>query len=482
MLQPAHDDPLAALSRAVAREDLQGVSHAARALLRSGGRLGSRWSEVAGILNETGDVACLIDVCKKLTEEVPSDPQSFVWLASAYTQGGAHRSALQTLQPLLAASPRDPGLNRRVGRILLDMGLNNEAQVLFRTALGADSLDALAWEGLAKARTFTREDDDLAALEQARVSANEAVSARDRGILSYALAKAYDDLGEYELAARRVTEAAAFYRMAAPFNMDQHREGVRRILEVYDAGFTGANEEAGLIDSRPVFIMAPPACGASWLAGILSSENDVGALQRSNALFWMSASPLGDQTRDHIQAALSAPREDNVLTGVGMSYLGYARELLGDVRRWIDPTSLGEMAGGAIGLCLPAARFVRIRREPLDQAWAILKTRFLRARFWTYHPDDIAQTLALHNQLMDRWEALFPDRILNVAYEDLANDTENEVRRIAFFAGVDADEAARAADAARPRLLADPPGVHERAGSRITPVREALTRAGFTLS
>lgn len=481
MLQPRQDDPLAALQQAVAREDLQAMSQAARALVMSEAKLGPRWSEVAGIMNETGDIACLLGACHKLVEQVPDDPQSYVWLASAYTQGGDHRSALQTLQPLLEANPRDPGLNRRVGRILLDLGLKDEAQIVFRTALGANNLDALAWEGLSRAMIFQPGSDDLAQLEQARISANDDVTPRDRGILSYALAKAYEDAGEFDIASRRVAEAAAFYRASAPFDMDQHEEGVRRILEVYDSSFTGANQEAGLIDSRPVFIVAPPACGASWLSSVLAAAPAVGALPRTNSLFWMSGSPLGDQTREHIHAALEAPRDGNVLTGVGMDYLSYTQEILGDVRRWIDPSSLNEMSGGAIGLCLPAARFVRICRDPLDQAWSILKTRFLRARHWTYHPDDIARVLAVHNRLVERWELLFPGRFLTVRYEDLLADPENEVRRIAFFAGIDADAAAAAAAQRMTALQADPAGIHQRAGSRIEPVREALVRAGFTL-
>lgn len=479
MLQPRQDDPLAELYKAVASEDLQGMSLAARTLVNDNAALGPRWSEVANLMNEAGDIACLLGACHKLVEQVPDDQQSHIWLASAYTQGGDHRSALQTLQPLLLASPRDAGLNRRVGRILLDLGLRSEAQVMFRNALASDGLDALAWEGLAKARTFQPGDDDLVQLEQARISAGGNFSDRDRGILSFALAKAYEDIGEYDIASRRVTEAAAFYRASAPFDMALHEEGVSRILDVYDASFTGAHQEAGLIDSRPVFVITAPGAGASWLAGVLAAVPDVAALQRNNALFWMSASPLGDQTREHIHAALSAPGEGNVLTEVGSAYLTYAQELLGPVRRWIDPSTLGELAGGAIGLCLPGARFVRIRRDPLDQAWSILKTRYQRARHWTYHPDDIARGLSMHNRLVARWEELFPDRFLTVQYEDLLSATEDEVRRIAFFAGIDADAVAQAAAQRLPQLEEDPAGVHQRAGTRIEPVREALVRAGI---
>ncbi|MFN3834873.1 MAG: sulfotransferase [Glycocaulis sp.] len=479
MLAMTNEDPLARLLAARMSDNLLEVSQVARALLAANPPLGTRWSEVATLLNEAGDLAALLQASQKLTEAVPGDPQSWLWLATAYTQMDDHVSALKVLQPLLAANPSDAGLTRRVGRLLLELGLLAEAQTLFRSALAANPEDVMAWEGLALAKIFTRDDDDLVRLDQLRLSAGESLSARDRGILAYTLAKAYEDIGEYDIASRRVAEAAAFYRADAPFDLDQHEEGVRRILDVYDERFAGHNLENGLVDSRPVFVMAPPCCGASWLSGVLGVGEDFSALPRKNALFWMSASSLGDQTREHIMAALSGPQEGGVLSQVAMTYLERVAELTGPVRRWVDPTTLGEMAGGAMGLCLPAARFVRIKRDPLDAAWAILKQRFVRARHWTYHPDDIARTLAAHDRLVARWEQIFPDRFLTVSYEDLVGNTEDEVRRIAFFAGVDTDAAVEAAQARAGKLAASPPGIHARAGARIEPVREALQRAGL---
>ena len=479
MLANQSADPLAQLYAARSSENLLDVSYAARALLQQDLPLGARWSEVAALLNEAGDVAAMLHVCLKLTEAVPGDVQSWLWLATAHTQAGDHVAALKVLQPLLAADPGNAELTRRVGRLLLELGMSAEAQTLFRAAIGANEKDVLAWEGLALAKTFGRDDDDLVRLDQLRLSDGETLSARDRGILAYTLAKAYEDIGEYDVASRRVAEGAAFYRAEAPFDMDQHEEGVRRILEVYDERFAGHNLENGLVDSRPVFIMAPPCCGASWLSGVLGAGSGCSALPRRNGLFWMSASRLGDQTREHIMAALSGPQEGGVLSEVAQNYLTYTTELIGEVRRWIDPSSLGELAGGAMGLCLPAARFVRIRRDPLDAAWAIFKKRFSRARHWTYHPNDIARALAAHDQLVTSWERIFPDRFLTVNYEDLVASNEDEVRRIAFFAGVDVEASAKAALERAGQLAASPPGVHERAGARIEPVREGLQGVGL---
>jgi tetratricopeptide (TPR) repeat protein len=101
---------------------------------------------------------------------------------------------------------------------LLELGQPDTAELCFRKALELDPQDALAFEGLAQSKTFESGDPDLARMEEVRINWPEGTPADKRGILSYALAKAYDDIGEFEAAGRRVAEGAAFYREQAPFS------------------------------------------------------------------------------------------------------------------------------------------------------------------------------------------------------------------------------------------------------------------------
>ncbi|WP_158272135.1 tetratricopeptide repeat-containing sulfotransferase family protein [Marinicauda salina] len=469
--------PLDALRRARATEHLLKISAECRQLLVDGPPLGNLWAEVADRALEAGDDIAARDAALKLTEAAPEHPQSWLWLAGAHAALGDHAAALAAIEAQLQRHPNDAALHRRAGRAKLDLGQFAGAEASFRRALDIQPFDALSREGLAQARTFTPGDDDLAVMEDARLKLAEA-PARDRGVLSYALAKAYEDVGEHEVAARRVAEAAAFYRDSAPFDIVGHEAGVDHMLETYDERFAGANDEAGLVDSRPVFIIAPPAAGASWLSRVLAAEDDVRALERGNGVFWMSAAPLGDQGPEALARALEQGGEENVLAQVGRTYARYVEERFGKIRRWIDPAALNEISGGAIGLSLPAARVVRITRDPRDLAWAILKRRFRRGRHWSYHADDIARVLAAQERLVGRWAQLFPDRILTVRYEDLATDLEDEIRRIAFFTGVDAEAALAEAWLTKALFERDPVGVHERAGSRFEPIEAALGRAG----
>ena len=461
------------------RENLLAVSAACRSALAQEAKLGLGWAEAAALALEAGDEIAARNAAAKLTEEAPAHRDSWTWLAAAHSALGDHQAALAVLERLLAAAPQDASLNRRAGRALLELGRSGEAEERYRAALYADARSGGAWEGLAASKRFSAHDSDLVQMEEMRIGLGDGVEPADRGILSYALAKAYADCSEHDLAARRVAEGAAFYRSSAPFDADRHANGVEHLLRTYDSSFADEHHEAGLLDARPVFVIAPPGCGADWLSDVLSAGAEAARLPRDNAVFWMSAAPLGDHAREDLQAAMKDAPGEGVLAEVGRLYLRFVEERVGPAKRVIDPASVNELSAGAIGLALPAARFIVMERDVRDLAWACYRRRFRRARNWTYHPDDIAKVLASGRQLVARWGALFPDRVLRVSYEALVGDLENTIRRIAVFAGVDADAAATEAWMRQDALKADPVGAHEMIGARFTPTQDALARAGL---
>lgn len=472
-------DPLSRLNAALQSENLLAVSNECRALVAEAPNLGGGWGQVADAALTAGDELTALAAAEKLSEALPGHAESWLWVASVQAALGRHDAAVSVLQAQARRFSSNGALQRRLGRSLFECGQLAQAEQAFTVALNIDPVDALSWEGLSRCKTFTRGDDDLADMEQLRLNWPSSAGADKRGVLSYAIAKAYEDMGEYETAGRRIAEGAAFYREAAPFDVANHEAGVDSILSVYDSRFTQTNDEAGVLDARPVMILAPPRAGADWLARVLSACGGAAGLARGNAFFWAASSPLGDHTAEHLVEAFQKGGQ-NILSDVGRTYLDRLTELTGrGVSRIIDPSGLLEIAGGAAGVCLPAARFVRITRDPRDAAWSVYRHRFVRGRHWSYHPDDIARVLAAHNRLCDRWCELFADRVLTVAYEDLAADPQKSVAAIARFAGLDPETAGSEAWLNADRLKAEPVGVHQRGGSRFETVEAALQRAGL---
>lgn len=472
-------DPLDPLNAALQSENLLDVSKAARALLKIKPELKARWGEVARAALMAGDEPAALHAAQLLCEAVPNHPDSWLWLAAVHSELGEYEQAVRVLEGQGRQFGNSATFQRRAGRALLELHQPATAELCFRKALQIDPMDTMAWEGLVASKTFKRGDSDLPVMEELRLNWPTAESAEKRGILSFALAKAYEDIGEFEAAGRRVAEGAAFYRENTQFDMERHAKGVDQILSIYDDRFTRANEEAGVLDARPVFVLAPPCAGANWLSQVVSVSENKGRLMRSNGLFWMSASPLGDHTPSDLHEAFLSGGA-NVLADVGRNYLTFLAERFDPgINRVIDPSAVIEMAAGAAGLCLPAAKFIRITRNPKDLAWSIYRRRFNKGRHWSYHPDDIARVLQSHNALCSRWETLFADRMITVAYEDLLADPKAALEPVCKAIGADLETVSAEAWLRAEWLQSDPVGVHERAGSRIEPVIAALDRAGL---
>ncbi|OAB55831.1 hypothetical protein AY599_24160 [Leptolyngbya valderiana BDU 20041] len=473
-------DALANFHSAVQSHDMLAVSEAARALIAAAPDLASDWAQIASAALDAGDEPAAADAARLLITAAPDHHQSHVWLATTLSAMGDHAAALGVLETQLRRHPGVGELHRRAGRALMNLGRTGAARDQFVAALSIDGRDALAWEGFAEAHAFSRGDEMLLAMEELRIGFPADTPARDRGVLSYALSRAYDAVGDHEIAARRVAEAAAFHRESAPFDVDRHEQAMAHITAAYDDRFARADETAGVVDTRPVFVIAPPCAGADWIARVLSADDQTARLERRNAVFWMAASPLGDHGGDALLREMKAGESEGLFTKTAQVYLARAAERFGgEVRRIIDPSLLTEMAAGVMGLSLPAAKFIRLTRDPRDLAWAIYARRFRQGRNWSYHPDDIARVLACHDRLCARWEALFGDRIHTLAYEDLSDDPSAAVKSVAAFIGVDAEAVASEAWLRADALKADPVGVAARAGSRFDPVEAALTRAGL---
>ena len=473
--------PIEAFQNAVSSANLLSMSRAARLLNASNEELGANWAHVVSQMITSGDELGALESARKLVEASPDHAQSYSWLATAQSMMGDHYAAYRTIFKQLPRFPEDGPLRTRLGREALNLGWREIARGAFSDALRLNPHDAVAWEGLAEIHTFKQGDDILGQLEELRLTWPEDTPSQSKGVLSYTLAKAYNDIGEYDAAARRVSEAAAFIREGVEFDVNHHEAGARQLIATYDDRFVSANDDIGVIDSRPVFIIAPPCAGAQWLADVLSVDEETTSLSRNNAMFWMSSSALGNHDSDALLRELALGESESVFNAVAHTYLEYLSERTGYGRwkRVIDPSSLNEMSGGTIGLCMPTSKMIHIRRDSRDLAWAIYSRRFRRGRYWTYHPDDIVRVLFCYERLIGRWRDLYPDQVMQIRYEDLVQDPMGQVAQIAKFLGIDPEVTASEAWLRAGVLRTDPPEIWTRAGTHFEPVQSALIRAGL---
>ena len=102
-----------------------------------------------------------------------------------------------------------------------------------------------------------------------------------------------------------------------------------------------------------------------------------------------------------------------------------------------DKNPANRLVYGLIHLAFPSCRIIHMRRNPVDVAISIYTTLIRTGAPLVGNREDIVYALQEHERLVDHWREVLPsDRFLEVPYESLVTDRENETRRMIEFCGL----------------------------------------------
>ena len=86
---------------------------------------------------------------------------------------------------------------------------------------------------------------------------------------------------------------------------------------------------------------------------------------------------------------------------------------------------------------LPTAKIVDVRREPPACCFSNFKQLYARGNDFTYSIDALARYYNSYLRLMDHWDAVPPNRVLRINYEDLVDDLAGNVLRLLRYCELD---------------------------------------------
>jgi hypothetical protein len=95
---------------------------------------------------------------------------------------------------------------------------------------------------------------------------------------------------------------------------------------------------------------------------------------------------------------------------------------------------------GLIQLILPNAKIVNARRHPLDSCMGSFKQLFFKGQAFTYDLVEIGEYYVEYQRVMDHWHKLLPGKILDVQYEEMVLDQEQQTRRLIDFCDLPWDD------------------------------------------
>ncbi|WP_374575335.1 sulfotransferase [Phenylobacterium sp.] len=366
--------------------------------------------------------------------------EDFVALGALLVRCDAHEAARRNFQAALELDPDSHEAWRGLAAVLRFLGRGEEAEAACDRVLAQDPFDAEIQNLRSSLRRQTSErnhaEELSAILNSGRLDWRGAVQA------AYALAKEYEDLGEWALSFRNLEFGARTRRAHTRYDAADDI----RVFDAIMAAFPEPPAERGdgCPDETPIFVLGMPRTGTTLVERIISSHSRVASAGEPNdfalqMLHLIRAAPgaAGLDRLDLPRAARDLPMRD-----WGEAYVAALRQRAGEADRIIDKLPLNFLYAGYIHLALPNAKIVHVRRHPMDACYAMLKFLFSNAYPFSYDQRELGEYYAAHLRLMDHWRRVLPPgRLIEVDYEALVADQEAQSRRLIAELGLDWEDA-----------------------------------------
>jgi len=384
-----------------------------------------------------GQLSEAVEHLKKAVTLQSGDALSWGDLGAAYFALGRVEEAEAAYRRALALRP-DLGRTRyNLGSALQALGRFDDAVAVYADMIAAQPDHAQAYLRYTQCRKMIEADlPTLARLES--LSELPHADPQNRINAHYALGKLHDDLQHYDQAFGHYREANRLERADKPFDRQQLVDEIDAQIATFTAEFFALHEGLGLpADSTPtpIFIIGMPRSGTTLLDQILSSHSQVESAGEQN--FWTSraALPAGQEIASFSKGKVQQLARD---------YLDFMRPLVPSsqsLRYVIDKLPHNFLRLGLIRLCFPGARFIHCKRDPLDTCLSMFFQKFVASHPYANDLDDLAFVYRQYLRLMAHWQAVFPQAILDVQYEDVVADPLAQSRRMLAFCGLEWEEA-----------------------------------------
>jgi len=357
-------------------------------------------------------------------------------LGSAFLRINKLNDAIKSYKKAIALKPDFAVANNNLGIAYLRTGDPKLASKFFENAITITPGYATAHHNLSGVKVYKEKDKQVSLIESLLIENN--LSQKERIYLNFALAKAYEDLGNHEELFKHLNEGNRI-RKKEMSNSIADSEEHNELIKLFFNSNNINNIKLTYRDSlpiRPIFIVGMPRSGTSLVEQIISSHHEVyGAGEVNN--FHNIIMPIIEKHAVNENYNLKNDEFALIRKQYSNSLVRFCANEKVITDKWI----LNFKTIGFILSAFPESKIVHLKRDARATCWSIYKHYFSdEGNRWAYDYQDLARFYKSYVGLMDYWHNLFPGKIYDISYEDLTSNQEKETRNLLKYCDLDWDE------------------------------------------
>ena len=327
-----------------------------------------------------------------------------------------------------------------LGSCLRSEGFVDEAKTTFERVLQLQPLQVEAHCNLAQFKTYQADDPHIGQLlsQQHRL---ESMPDEGRARYWFTVGKMLEDTARHEESFAAYAQGNAIKRAGTPWDEAGHVALQQRIIATFTREHLAAHAVAPAAEGpTPVFIVGMPRSGTSLLEQVLATLPSV---HGAGELTWLPETLHvgGEFGVDDFPRSVAEYSSDDYLA-LGQRYIERLRALAPAATHVVDKLPDNFQHLGLIHLMFPGARIIHSMRDPMDSCFSCFSRLFIGNNLgYTYDLGATGRYWVTYHELMRHWHAALPEgRILDVSYETMVSDFENQARRLVEYLGLPWDE------------------------------------------
>jgi tetratricopeptide (TPR) repeat protein len=400
-------------------------------------------NNLANVCQRLGHVERAVIHYKTAIEINPSYADAYGNLGNAYLVLDRLEESIEQNRRALELKPSRFGSHNNQGVAFQALGRFEEAESAFQRALELSPREASVHLNLANMGKFKPGDRRLPGLQKL-LSEVGSLDVDNQIAAHFAMGKALGDLGQYQNAFRHLLKGNALKRGTFDYNEPQRLAMFDNIRTTFSPEFMKARSGGGDPSSSPIFIVGMPRSGTTLLEQVLASHSKVFGAGELETFKEAMSECVKSEGIQGIYPLLAEGLSQDHIRWLGETYATRVRARAPEAERIVDKMPLNFAFLGLIHLALPNARFINMRRDPLDTCVSCFSLLFSGSQPFAYDLAELGRYYRGSETIMEHWHKVLPPGvIIDVQYEDLVDDIEGTARRVLRHCGLDWEDTCR---------------------------------------